>query len=87
MTDTTATEVVNETPVAAAPSLGLNDLVAVIQIIDVVSKRGAFEGSELESVGAGRTRISAFLDAHKKPAEPTEEASAEDEAPTEFQGS
>jgi len=34
--------------------LGLNDLAAVIQIIDVCSKRGAFEGPELASVGQVR---------------------------------
>jgi len=62
----------NVTPEAtetAAVQLGLNDLQATIQIIDVASTRGAFRGEELTSVGGVRDRINAFLDANK-PAEP-----------------
>jgi hypothetical protein len=60
--------------------LGLNDLAAVIQIIDVCSKRGAFEGAELESVGQVRGRIAAFVQAN---APKKEEGDAEAEAPAE----
>ena len=62
----------NVTPEAtetAAVQLGLNDLQATIQIIDVASTRGAFRGEELTSVGGVRDRINAFLEANK-PAEP-----------------
>jgi hypothetical protein len=61
-----------------APGLGLGDLGAVIQIIDICSKRGAFEGSELESVGAVRARIGAFVQANM-PAEEAPEAEPEAE--------
>jgi hypothetical protein len=44
-----------------APSLTLNDLGAMIQIIDVCSKRGGFEGPELESVGVLRNRLVRFV--------------------------
>ena len=46
-----------------APQLSLQDIATVVQVIDICSKRGAFEGSELEAVGAVRTRIVAFLQA------------------------
>jgi hypothetical protein len=39
------------------PQLGLNDLAAVVQMIDVCSKRGAFEGPELSAIGTLRTRF------------------------------
>lgn len=64
------------------PGLGLGDLAAVIQIIDVCSKRGAFEGTELESVGAVRGRIAAFVQANapEVPEGEEAEATAESEA-------
>jgi hypothetical protein len=58
-TATTATE-----QPAAAPQLGLNDLAAVVQMIDVCSKRGAYEGPELAAIGALRTRFVEFLKAN-----------------------
>jgi hypothetical protein len=67
--------------------LGLNDLAAVIQIIDVCSKRGAFEGPELASVGQVRGRIAAFVEANApKKEEGGETAAAEEEAPAEDNG-
>lgn len=65
----------------AAPSLSLQDLASVIQIIDLCSQRGAFQGSELEAVGALRGRFQSFVAANA-PAEEegdgaTEEAAAE----------
>ena len=75
MTEATETQGAEE---AQAPvQLGLGDLAAVIQIIDVCSKRGAFEGTELESVGAVRGRIATFVQANApKQEEPTEAAEA-----------
>jgi len=61
---------------AAPVQLSLADLAAVVQIIDAASKRGAFEGAELESVGGVRNRLAAFVDS-SQPA--PEEASAEAE--------
>lgn len=46
------------------PQLGLNDLAAVVQMIDVCSKRGAFEGPELSAIGTLRTRFVDFLKAN-----------------------
>ena len=52
-------------PEQAAPSLGIADLAAMVQVIDIVSERGAFKGPELESVGILRGRIARFIDANK----------------------
>jgi hypothetical protein len=79
MTEATETQGAEE---AQAPiQLGLGDLAAVIQIIDVCSKRGAFEGTELESVGQVRGRIAAFVKANAPQQEATEETP--EEAPAE----
>jgi hypothetical protein len=59
------------------PSLTLNELTAMIRIIDVVSRRGAFEGAELSDVGALRSKILAFINANA----PKEEAPATQEEP------
>lgn len=57
-------------------SLGIGDLASVVQIIDVCSQRGAFQGSELEAVGALRGRIQEFVKAN---APEQEEETTEDE--------
>lgn len=51
---------------AAPVQLSLADLAAVVQIIDAASKRGAFEGAELETVGGVRNRFAAFVEASQK---------------------
>ena len=48
--------------IAQETGLGLNDLVAIVKIIDVASERGAFKGAELSSVGAVRDKVAAFVD-------------------------
>ena len=58
---------------AEAPGIGLQDIAACVQIIDIVTKRGAFEGAELADVGTVRNRLTAFLDANKPKEEPKEE--------------
>ena len=61
-----------EVPEAPAPEPGLqlSDISAAVQIIDVVTKRGAFNGDELGDVGAVRNRLQAFVVASKpKPEE------------------
>jgi len=64
---------------AAQVQLGLADIAAVVQIIDITTKRGAFEGPELEAVGAVRNRFEAFVQAHQAETEGTEpSAVAED---------
>ena len=67
----------NQTP---KPSLSLGDLQATINIIDVCSKRGAFAGEELSSVGALRDKIKTFLDSHTPPPEPDKAPEAENVA-------
>ena len=75
-------EVTNEQATDAVPvQLGLNDIAAFANIIDICSKRGAFEGGELETVGALRNRVVAFLQS-VSPAEEAAEAPAESEDPT-----
>jgi len=49
--------------------LSLNDIAAAVQIIDVVTKRGAFEGTELEAVGMLRNRFAKFVEAKQPPQE------------------
>lgn len=57
--------------------LGIGDLAGAVQIIDICSKRGAFEGAELEQVGALRARLAAFVQAN---APMPEDADAESES-------
>tara|TARA_B110000902_G_scaffold112535_1_gene132695 strand:+ start:44 stop:307 length:264 start_codon:yes stop_codon:yes gene_type:complete len=54
----------------ADAGLSLNDITACVSIIDIVTKRGAFEGPEMADVGAVRNRLAAFLDAAKAAQEP-----------------
>ena len=61
--------------VTTPPQLSLNDLAAVVQMIDVCSKRGAFEGTELSAIGTLRTRYVDFLKANT-PKEQTGTAAA-----------
>jgi hypothetical protein len=69
-------EVRNQPVVATAEELTLNDLAVVLQIIDVCSKRGAFEGNELKDVGTLRNRIALYVNA-RVPAQEEEEAEGE----------
>jgi len=59
--------------------LNLNDLGAAIQVIDICSKRGAFEGAELADVGALRNRLVQFVQANAKPEDIQETAEATEE--------
>ncbi len=71
---TAAPETTTETAAPEAIQLGMGDLQACIQIIDIASTRGAFKGEELTAVGGARDRIAAFLEANK----PAEAAAAGD---------
>jgi hypothetical protein len=57
---------------AVETSISLADLGAVIKIIDVVTKRGAFNGEELADVGAVRNRLQLFVTASTPPPADTE---------------
>jgi len=56
-------------------NISLQELGGVVQLIDICSKRGAFEGGELAQVGHLRGKFVAFLEANapKEDAEATEE--------------
>lgn len=54
-------------------NITLNDFIVMVKLIDVCSKRGAFEGVELKDVGMLRGRLAAFIEANK----PKEEESQE----------
>ena len=58
------TEEVNAAAQEAAPQLTLGDISTMVQIIDLCSKRGGFEGPELEAVGGLRSRVVKFLEAN-----------------------
>jgi hypothetical protein len=48
-----------------APEINLGDFSVMVAIIDTVSKRGGFEGPELQDVGTLRTRLVKFLEYHQ----------------------
>ncbi len=63
--DTKQTETVQQATAPAAqqdtPSLTLQDLILVAQIIQICSARGAFKADELANVGNLYTKLVAFL--------------------------
>jgi len=76
------TEEVTDVPVADEeatenPSLSLQDMATLVQIVDLCSERGSFKGVELEAVGAVRNRLVRFLQA-AAPAAPEGEVPAEE---------
>ncbi len=73
-----ATEVDGNVPEATqAPEgeqgLNLSDIRACVTIIDIVTKRGAFEGVEMADVGLVRNRLDNFLKAAAEAQAPTED--------------
>jgi|TARA_Y100001951_G_scaffold94479_1_gene91005 hypothetical protein len=54
-------QAVPEAPAPEPAGLQLSDIAAVVKIIDVVTKRGAFNGDELGDVGSVRNRLQAFV--------------------------
>lgn len=65
---------------ATPESISLNDLGLLLNIVDLASKRGAFQGAELSQVGAIFDKLNAFL---TFVAEQQAEAAEGDEAATE----
>tara|TARA_B100000941_G_scaffold68008_2_gene45643 strand:- start:747 stop:1004 length:258 start_codon:yes stop_codon:yes gene_type:complete len=57
----------------AAVQLSLQDIATCVQIVDLCSKRGAFEGPELEIIGGLRTRLVSFVQANQPADEPVAE--------------
>jgi hypothetical protein len=63
--------------------LSLQDISASVQVIDVVSQRGAIQGNELTAVGQLRDKLVAFLEAAKANGEDVQIPGQEDQAPAE----
>lgn len=57
MTDT-------ENKQADAPSVGLADIGFLLQVVEICSKRGAFNADEMAQVGAVYDKVKAFLTAN-----------------------
>ena len=67
-----AEEVNTENAETEQVQLSLQDISTMVQIIDICSKRGGFEGPELEAVGGLRNRTVKFLNAASKNGETPE---------------
>lgn len=63
MTEEVTQEEVQAPAEAPKPELNLNDLVAMRNLIDVVTQRGAFKANELSAAGQLFDKINAFLEA------------------------
>jgi hypothetical protein len=63
-----APEAAQETaaPQQASADLNISDLVALKNIIEVASQRGAFKATELEAVGKTFNKLNAFLETVSK---------------------
>ena len=61
--ETQATETQAEAPQPAAVDLNVSDLIAIKNIIEVASDRGAFKAAELEAVGKTFNKLNSFLEA------------------------
>jgi hypothetical protein len=92
MADTENTEIVNEeveqsvegdAPEQQQASLSLEELNALLQIVDLAVSRGAFRGSEASQVGAVFDRLNNFLSIVAQNQQTEAEAEAEVEAPAE----
>lgn len=62
-------EVPTEAPVPEAPQgpdLNISDLIALKNIIEVATTRGAFKAAELEAVGKTFNKLNTFLEAVAK---------------------
>jgi len=67
---------------AEAPAVTVNDLANVYAVIDLASKRGAFQAGELSAVGAVANKIKSFID-FVQAAQAEQAEQAEGEAPAE----
>ena len=58
--------------VQTPPSVTINDIAFLVQIIEIVAQRGAFKAEELSTVGAVYDKVKAFLANATPAAQPTE---------------
>jgi hypothetical protein len=47
------------------PTIDINDIASIVQLIDVCSTRGAFRGEELATVGGLRTKLTEIVKANQ----------------------
>lgn len=59
-----------------APSLSLNDLVLLLNVVRVTAERGAIKADEMSAVGAVYEKLQKFLQASNAISQPQEEAAA-----------
>jgi hypothetical protein len=76
-------ETAQPAPEVATPNLGVADLVAMAQIIQIATSRGAWKPDELTTVGSTYDRLIAFLEASGAVARAPSEKTAEPEQPAE----
>jgi hypothetical protein len=61
--------------------LTINDIAIAVQLIDVVTARGAFRGDELSQVGAVRDKFAGAVKAAQEAEAPAADQEAVDNAP------
>lgn len=64
-------------PAKEQMNINLADLALIVNIIDTCTKRGAFEGSELATVGQLRNKVEVFVKSNMPKEETTEEPAEE----------
>ena len=52
-------------PDTSKPTIEINDIASVVQLIDVCSTRGAFRGEELAMIGGLRTKLAEIVKANQ----------------------
>ena len=52
-------------PDTSKPTIEINDIASVVQLIDVCSTRGAFRGEELSMIGGLRTKLAEIVKANQ----------------------
>ena len=67
------------TDAAAPATITIQDLAFIVQIIDTVSRRGAFQGDELAVIGTYRNKVDSWVKQNTPPA--TEAAAPNTDAP------
>jgi len=75
--DQTTQDTTAEAAAPAAPELTIVDLQNIRAIIDTASRRGAFNGTELSSVGTVFDRLNTFLNAVAPAQQPADESTPE----------
>lgn len=61
-------------------SIALGDIATMVQVIDVVSQRGGFQGQEMAGVGMLRNKLAAFVQ-QNAPEQQDDSAAAAQEVP------